>query len=176
VGNASQEIHFVVPIGLSAGVATVVVNNNGTVLRGFVQIVVSQPDIFTSSRGAGGRAVVCNVTNTAVSGCVGEPFTVMTPDSSGTPKPTVLEIHLTGVRNVAASEARITIVTSSGSTDINANTVIPNVKMFGEDLITFTLPSSLAGAGDVPIIVTVTKSGGTFTSRAAATAPHIQIN
>jgi len=38
------------------------------------------------------------------------------------------------------------------------------------------LPASLAGAGDVPVIITVTKTGGPFQSRAAATAPKIKIN
>ena len=37
------------------------------------------------------------------------------------------------------------------------------------------LPASLAGAGDVPVIVTVVTTAGTFTSRPADTAPHITI-
>jgi hypothetical protein len=48
--------------------------------------------------------------------------------------------------------------------------------MPGFDVIQFKLPAALAGAGDVPIIVTVTRTIGTFTSRPAATAPHITIN
>jgi len=169
---SSGEIHFVAPNGLSTGVATVVVNNNGAVQRGMVPVVVSQPDIFSSTHDAGGRAVVCNVTNTSVSGCVMEPFQVTTADSTGTQVPTVLEIHLSGVRLVAASEARVTI----GTTDIAASSVRNNINFYGEDFITVTLPASLAPMAptDLPVIVTVTKSG-TFTSRAAATAPQIQL-
>ncbi len=167
---SGSEIHFVVPIGVQLGVATVVVNNNGKVFRGFVAIVAAQPDIFTIPQGPGGRAVVCNVTN-AGSGCITEPFSVTTA-SGGAQVPTVLEIHLSGVRGALPAEVSVTI----GTTAITATTVKNNVNMFGEDLITVTLPASLAGAGDVPVVVTLTRSGATFSSRGTATAPHITIN
>jgi len=171
VGNASKEIDFVVPIGLSAGVATFVINNNGTVLRGTLNIVIAQPDIFSTTHAAGGRAIICNVTNTAVSGCVMEPFSVTSADSTGTQVPTVLEIHLTGVRGAIPSEVSVTL----GTTAITASSVRNNVNMFGEDLITIALPASLAGSGDVPVVVTLTRSG-TFMSRGTTTAPQIKIN
>lgn len=173
IGNASKEIDFVMPKGVAPGVATVVINNNGTVIRGLLNVVLAQPDIFSTTHSAGGRAVICNVTNSAVSGCVTEPFSVTTANSAGTQVATVLEIHLTGVRNVVASEVTVTI----GSTTITATSVRPNRNMFGEDLVTITLPASLAGAGDVPVIVTVTRSSvGTFSSRGTATAPKVTIN
>ena len=166
------EIHFVVPIGLRPGIGTVVVNNNGKVFRGFVPLIGAQPDIFTIPRGPGGRAVICNVTNTAVSGCVMEPFSVTSADSTGALVPTVLEIHLSGVRAALPAEITVTI----GTTAITASSVRNNLNMFGEDLVTITLPASLAGAGDVPVVVTLTRSGGTVQSRATATAPHVTIN
>jgi uncharacterized protein (TIGR03437 family) len=170
VGDSPAEgINFVMPPTLSAGVATVVVNNNGTTFRGFVQVVPAQPDIFTSTNDALGVAVICNVTNPTVAGCVTGPFPLMSPDSTGTLVPTVLEIHLTGVRNVAAGETKVTI----GTTDITPTLVTRNVNMYGFDLIRITLPSTLT-AGTYPVIVTVTRSG-TFQSRAAATAPTITI-
>ena len=167
----SSEIHFVVPIGVQVGIATFVINNNGKVFRGFAPIVAGQPDIFTIPQGPGGRAVVCNVTNTG-SGCIMEPFTVTTADAvTGTQVPTLLEIKVSGVRGALVSEVSVTI----GTTAITPIRVVNNVNFFGQDLITITLPASLAGAGDVPVIVTFTR-GGTFTSRAAATAPRIRIN
>jgi uncharacterized protein (TIGR03437 family) len=45
----------------------------------------------------------------------------------------------------------------------------------GFDQIEVELPASLAGAGDVPVIVSATVGGATFTSRPADTAPHITI-
>ena len=108
-----------------------------------------------------------------------EPFSVTSTDGSGNTVPTVLEISLTGIRTVVAAEVKISIVTATGTTDIAGDAIVlvsPNREMPGFDLIQFRLPASLAGAGDVPIIVTVTKGGGTFASRPAATAPHITIN
>lgn len=171
VGNTAKQIDFVMPPGLAPGLGTLVVNNNGTVFRGFVQIVPSQPDIFSSTHDAGGRAVVCNVTNTSTSGsgCIMEPFKVMSLDSTNTSVATVLEVWLTGVRGILPSETKITI----GTTDITPTSVRRNTKMYGYDIITFTLPSTLV-PGDYPIVVTVTKTG-TFSSRAVATAPHIEI-
>jgi uncharacterized protein (TIGR03437 family) len=169
VGNTAKQIDFVMPPGVLPGLGTVVVNNNGAVFRGFVQIVPSQPDIFSSTHDAGGRAIICNVTNTSISGCVMEPFKVMSLDSTGASVPTVLELHLSGVRGILPSETKITI----GTTDITPTSVRRNTKFYGEDLITFTLPSTLT-PGDYTIVVTVTKSG-TFSSREVATAPHIEI-
>jgi uncharacterized protein (TIGR03437 family) len=170
VGDSPSEgINFVMPTGLAAGVATVVVNNNGTVYRGFVQVVPSQPDIFTSTNDALGVAMICNVTNPTVPGCVTGPFPLMSPDSTGTLVPTVLEIYLTGVRTVAPGEAKVTI----GTTDIVPTSVRPNTNMFGFDLIRITLPSTLT-PGTYPVIVTVTKTG-TFQSREATTAPTVTI-
>jgi len=140
------------------------------VIRGQLQIVSTQPDIFTSSMGAGGRALVCNITNVTAFPCLQEPFSVMSPDSTGTLVPTILQLNLTGVRTVTdAAQVKVTI----GTTDITATSIRPNPNMPGWDLIDFTLPSSLAGAGDVPIIVTI-GSGGS--SRAADSAPHVTIS
>jgi uncharacterized protein (TIGR03437 family) len=171
VGNSPRQINFVAPVGLAPGVVPVVVNNNGTVFRALVLIVAAQPDIFTSSNDAGGRAVVRNITNPLTPTM--EPFAVKSLDSSGTLVATVLEISLTGVRNVTTSEVKVTV----GTTDITAALFVgSNPEMPGFDLITFALPESLAGAGDVPIIVTVTRSGASFSSRPAANAAHITIS
>ena len=109
-------ISFVVPIGLPANTApqsyAVVINNNGTVIRGLMVVVAAQPDIFTTTNGPGGRAVVCNVTNPATPGCLGEPFKITSDDGTGTLVPTVLEIHLTGVRNSIPGAITATIGTT----------------------------------------------------------------
>jgi hypothetical protein len=52
----------------------------------------------------------------------------------------------------------------------------PSPEAPGFDVIDFKLPASLAGAGNPTIVVTVTKSGGTTSSRPDTTAPHIRIN
>src|SRR6185295_13120542 len=100
VGDSPSEgIRFVVPIGFTQGTVSVVINNRGTVYRGFLKIVASQPDIHTTTDDAGGDAEVCNVSNPLAILCVG-PFQVTSPfDASGTLAPTRLEIYATGVRN-----------------------------------------------------------------------------
>jgi hypothetical protein len=169
-------IHLVMPIGAATGVATVVVNNRGTaVFRGWVQIVPSQPDIIAIPRGPGGTAYACNITK-AVSNCVMGPFKVTSADNTGAQVPTVLELHLSGTRLALAGETKVSFISGTTTIDITPTSVRNNPFMFGEDLIVFTLPASLAGAApiDYKVIVTVTKSG-TFTSRPVATAPQITI-
>jgi hypothetical protein len=181
VGDSPAEgISFVMPIGLAPGTATIAINdqrnplvNGGTQFRGFVQIVAAQPDIFTSTNGPLGRAVICNVTNPMIGPCVAEPFSVTSVDGAGATVPTILEIHLTGVRGSIASEAKVKI----GTIEINATSVAVNTNMYGFDFIRVTLPAELAGAGDVPVIVTITKSTtNVFSSRAADTAAHVTIS
>jgi uncharacterized protein (TIGR03437 family) len=178
VGDTPAEgINFVMPVALAPRVTAVAVNNRGTAFRGFVNVVIAQPDIFTSTNDAGGTAMACNKTNTAVSGCVTGPFKVTTADSTGTQVPTVLEIYVTGTRLALATETKVTFVNGTTTIDVTASSVRPNLNMFGNDLITITLPASLAGMApiDYKVIVTVTNSAGAFTSRPAATAPQITI-
>jgi len=149
---------------LGQGDFPIVINNNGTVIRGVVTIVSAQPDIFTSTNGPGGRAVVCNATNSAA--CTAEPFTVTTNDGTGTQVATVLRVSLTGVRNTLASSINVTVGTTAIVPSLNTNTDLP-----GTDNVTFTLPSTV-DTGDLPIIITV----GVASSRDSSTAPHITIN
>jgi len=170
-------INFVVPIGFTTGVATVVVNNRGTVYRGFLQIVGSQPDINTSTDGPGGTVETCNVTNPLAPVCVG-PFQVTTPPApSATPVPTRLEIYATGVRFALPAETKVSFVNGTTTIDVVPDSVRPNTHMLGLDVITVTLPATLAGAApiDYKVIVTVTKTAGITGSRPVATAPQITI-
>ena len=166
----ATSISFAVPIGLVANTGTtsypVVINSNGVVIRGQVVIVSAQPDIFTSTNGPLGRAVICNVTNPLTPGCITEPFNVTSDDGTGTLVPTVLEIHLTGVRGTAGSGITVTI----GTTVIVPTNVI-QLDQPGFQEIDLTLPSTV-DRGDLPIVVKV----GTATSRPTDSAPHVTIN
>ncbi len=181
VGNEEKQINFVVPIASPLGLRNVVVNvldagaNTDTTFRGLLQIISVQPDIFTTTMDAGGRAAACNVTNTSVSGCIGEPFSVTSTDVSGATVPTVIQLSVTGLRLATPAEVTVTV----GTTAITAGAILavqPNREMPGWDIINFQLPASLAGAGDVPVVVTVNKNGVTTSSRPADTAPRITIN
>ncbi|HET6975730.1 MAG TPA: hypothetical protein VFI24_05380 [Pyrinomonadaceae bacterium] len=170
VSDTDKQINFVVPVGLPGGPTTVAINllnagaSTDTLFRGLLQINNAQPDIFTTSNGPGGRAAA-----TTVAGLV-EPFNVTTAGSA-----TVISLSVTGVRLVARGEVTVTV----GTTAITGDGIVsvrPNTKMPGFDIIDFALPASLAGAGDVPIQVTVNRAGLTTVSRPADTAPHITIN
>src|SRR5207302_4940248 len=101
---SSSAISFVVPPGLvTSGTSSfpIVINIQDSpgvnrVIRGSITIVAAQPDIETTSNGPNGRAVICNITNPMTFPCQTEPFNVTSPDASGSPVPTILEMHLTG--------------------------------------------------------------------------------
>jgi len=136
-------------------------------IRGLVVIVAAQPDVETTSNGPNGRAVICNVT-VPTSGCIIEPFNVTTPDASGSPVPTKLEVHLTGVRGTAASSINVVI----GTTSIVASQNIP-ADLPGFDQVIITLPSNVDRGDNLPVVVTV----GTATSRPTpALPPLVKIN
>ncbi len=176
------QINFVVPIGLlpSTTPLPVVINNNGAVIRTSLVVNSSQPDILTSTNGAGGRAVVLNVTNPCIAPTT-EPFTVTTTRPTGgvctatttETVPTQLLIMLTGVRGLSTTNITVRI----GTTDLSGTSILsvgPS-RTAGFDQIIVQLPASLAGVGDVPIIVTATVSGTSFTSRPAESAPRVTI-
>ncbi len=166
------------PSGLAPTTGTntyaVVINNNGSTIRGTLAISAAQPDIFTSTDGPGGRARVFNVTNPMVMIFPTEPFTVTSQNDQGQTVATVLRIILTGVRNAQNSQVTVRI----NSTDLSGDAIlfVGPTSTPGFDQIDVRLPASLAGAGDVPVIITVSISGQTFTSRPADSAPRIQIN
>jgi uncharacterized protein (TIGR03437 family) len=205
VGNDQNQINFVVPPGLTAPTTTdntlpiVILNNNAasnppSVIRSRVPIVAAQPDIGSSTNGPGGRAAVTNVTNSCA-GPTNEPFTVTTvrpkivdgvcSATETETVPTVLQILLTGVRGAQTGQVTVTIgttaitgtsITFTGQTN-SAGTLTPATDTPGLDTINVALPASLSGAGDVPIVVSVTINGVTFTSRPTTdTPPHITIN
>jgi uncharacterized protein (TIGR03437 family) len=172
---SSGEIQFVVPPGLAATTGTstypVVINNNGTTIRTTIQILPAQPDLFTVITIFGtNRASAVNATTQTQ-----EPFSVTTSGAA-----TKLSFLLTGVRRIT-DPTQVTV--RIGTTDIvgtataaTSPIVIMPTDTPGTDQIIVTLPASLAGAGDVTVIVTITTGGQTFTSRPADTAPRIRIN
>ncbi len=169
-----RRIEFIVPPALASAVTgtvfPLVINNNGTLLKSFVTIVPTRPDIFAKDGvvGPGGRAKLFNVTNTVFTT---EPFAVQTIKRRGNLMvPSVLRLHLTGVENVPGSLVTIRIRDKTASFISNAVPVEPGVYT-----IDFVLPFDLIGAGDQPIVVTVTVNGVAFTSRLDDTSTRLFI-
>ncbi|MCY7347907.1 MAG: hypothetical protein LH614_17045 [Pyrinomonadaceae bacterium] len=172
----NKRIVFVVPPGLFAvnnlpTVYPVVINNNGVVSKGSITIVPARPDVFSfaPTATASNRAQIFNVTNTVFRT---EPFNVTTLRIRGGRRvPTVLRLFLTGVNNVPAANITVRI----GGTTLTQVSTGGILRAPGVNSIDFTLPSTLLGAGDVPIIVTVTVNGVVYSSRVDDTAPRFRI-
>ncbi|HEX8072004.1 MAG TPA: hypothetical protein VF546_18795 [Pyrinomonadaceae bacterium] len=179
------EIQFEVPRGLTAATASLPVTVNireaGGVrtVRSLLQIVATQPDIFTTTNGPGGRAAVTNVTNPLLAVGTPEPFTVRTTytDASGmsVTAQTKLRLLLTGVRGLTtgAITVRLVKVSDNSQTDITGTSVtaLMQTDMPGVFQLDFLLPETLAGAGDVAVIVIASGQQ----SRPADTAPRFTI-
>jgi len=177
---SQRQIVFVVPQGLTIDGSTnnsvydVVINNNGTLIKGKVTIVPTRPDIFTDlpTPGPGGRARIFNATNAPFLN--GEPFTVTTIKRRGGRRvATILRVYMTGVQNLLGSDFTIRIGdrTISGS-NVIASSIIREPGVFSVD---FILPPELNGAGDVPIVISTTINGVTYFSRLDDTAPRLRI-
>jgi uncharacterized protein (TIGR03437 family) len=172
-----SQINFVVPQGLAPSAADktydVVINNNGAVIRSAMRISSAQPDIFTSANGPGGRLVVFNVTNPLAA--MPEPFTVKSANDKGETVATVLRVILTGVSNAQKSQVTVRVK----DVDITGDAIlfVGPTRTPGFDQIDFQLPESLDKAGDVPVVITVSASDATVTSRPAdGGAGNILIN
>lgn len=176
-----RQIVFVVPQGLTIDGTTnrsvydVVINNNGTLIKGQITIVPSRPDIYTDlpTPGPFGRARIFNATNAPFLNS--EPFTVTTIKRRGGRRvPTILRVRLTGVQSLVNTDFTIRI----GNVTISAPQVfITNATLTapGEFSVDFALPTELNGAGDQPIVISTTVNGVTYNSRLDDTAPRLRI-
>lgn len=185
---SSRQIVFVVPPGLVAAnnsptVYPVVVNNNGSALKGSITVVPVRPDIFVfppqndpvgnpPRPGIGAnRAQLYNVTNSVPRT---EPFTITTLRLRGGRRvPTVFRLFITGVKDAAASNFTVRIGNQQPSTvTVTTGAILRAPGVYSFD---FTLPSTYQGLGDVPIIVSITVNGVVYSSRLDDTAPRFRI-
>lgn len=162
----SNQIVLVTPRFLTTALTgttyPIVINDNGTALKGTTVIVPARPDIFntTLTPVPGGRSKLFNVTNSIFTT---EPYSIRTIKRKGnTLTPSVLRLYLTGVANIGTSAIEVRIkdrrITGVVSSDV---LVEPGVYT-----VDFLLPAELEAAGDSPVVVTVniTTSGGATTS------------
>jgi uncharacterized protein (TIGR03437 family) len=177
ISVSQHRIEFVVPPAIASAAAgtsyPLVINNNGLLMKSNVTIVPSRPDIFNKEMtiGPGGRANLFNVTNTVHTM---EPFVIRTILRRGNRLvPSVLRLKLTGVANVSAGAISVRI---GGTTIVGGNIrTSPTIINPGVYEFDFELPASVEGAGDQPIIVTVTVDGVSFSSRLDDTSTRVVI-
>ena len=115
--------------------------------------------------------MIFNVTNTPFTT---EPFVVRTIRRKGNMLvPSRLRVYLTGVANIPADNIEVRIRDSRiRGTNIKSGGTIFEPGVYTVD---FELPFALNGAGDQPIVLTVTINGVTFESRLDDTSARIAI-
>lgn len=186
---SQRQVVFVVPPALFPAdnnpvVYPVVLNIRGTVFRGSITVVPSRPDIFTFApmttpvgnpprAGIGvNRAQLYDATNPVLRT---EPFNITTRKIRGGIRvPTVFRLYLTGVESIPSANISIRVgsfpPTTAPTVTSSAVTRAPGVQS-----IDFTLPAAYQNIGDVPIVVTITVGGITYTSRLDDSAPRTRI-
>jgi len=155
------QVNFVVPNDISpADLVEVVINNNGTNIRGRVRVRDASPGVFTTTGDGNGNArVKCGKVNTDGSTTFTDP-----PCSVGTAdNPNIIRIFGTGWRNadkvvVKVGDVELTNVFVGGE-PAGGGATIP-----GSDIIDAKLAPSLAGM-TVDVVITTTAGTVTVTSK-----------
>ncbi|MDH3494251.1 MAG: hypothetical protein OEM82_11925 [Acidobacteriota bacterium] len=169
-----RQIEFVVPNGLAQNIEApyypVVINNNGTIIRGSLAIVTLQPDLFISELNPNAnRARMFNVTNAVHTR---EPFDVTTIRRRGHRRvPTVLRLFATGIRNAPAENTAVRIGPELSGLIVNG----PIESEPGVYYFDFELTPEMEMLGDQPVLISILLQSGGFTSRLQADAPRVRI-
>src|ERR1035437_8266464 len=153
---SANQINYVVPDQTSAGTATVTVTKNGqTVGSGTIQVAAIAPGIFAANgngQGAASAEAVKYPAQTwqftaacpAVGSCVTVPFDVGTAAT-----PVYLELYGTGIRGTKSS-VTATIGGAAAAATWGVQSQYP-----GMDQVNLLVPTSLAGRGDVDVVIAV---------------------
>ena len=139
-----------------------------TMFRGLVQLIRGAARHLHDHRGRRrpGGSFVNAATDTP------EPFNITTDG-----QPTRIELTVTGVRFATPAEITVTVGTTAISGNRNCASRTQHRICMGLTSSNFTLPASLAGAGDVPIQVQFVRGNLTTVSRPAGdrAANHDQL-
>jgi uncharacterized protein (TIGR03437 family) len=153
---SANQINYVVPDQTSAGTATVTVTKNGqTIGSGAIQVVAVAPGVFAANGNGQGAASAEAVKYPAqtwqltaacpVAGsCVTVPFDVGTAAT-----PVYLELFCTGVRGTKSS-----VTATIGGAAAAASWAVQS-QYPGMDQVNLLVPTSLAGHGEVDVVLTV---------------------
>ncbi len=171
-----NQIFFVTPNALISAIEgteyPMVINFNGTVVRGEITFVPARPDIFAIENfGPGGRADMLNITNRVHTR---EPFTVNSILIRGGRRvPTRFRIRVTGMKGVSTAllSFRIGPLNAAGANLLAG----PEDESPGVQIIEFNMPPELNEAGDVPVTLDVIVGTTQFSSRLPDTAPRVRI-
>ena len=154
-----EQINFVMPSGMAAGSVTINVAGGATMLSGSVQNQSVAPALFTANMNGQGVAAA-TAYRTVIPTTIASPVPVFAcgaapnscvsvPIDPGVDAPVTITLYSTGIKGRSSN---------SGVTITIANTMIPAGSITssnGVDMVTFPLPLSLRGSGEVNIFLTV---------------------
>jgi uncharacterized protein (TIGR03437 family) len=151
---AGRQVNYLLPSGVASGLAQVSVLDKGAaVSNGILQVQPIAPTIFTAnSTGQGIPAAYIQRV---------EPDGTLLPLELVTAAPIsfngdqlILELFGTGFDSATANNTRVTV----NGTPATVNYAGVQPQYVGEDQINVQLPNSLAGSGEVPVLVYVNSS------------------
>jgi uncharacterized protein (TIGR03437 family) len=148
------QINFIVPVGTTAGSASVSVNTNGTnVANGLVSISRSMPGIFTATADGKGTPAGHSTSDGVNLQLLANPDGTPRPVGAGTSAaPNYLILYGTGFRlRTSLSAVQVTI----GGVPAQVQFAGAQPDYTGLDQLNVVLPSSLRGRGNVDVVVKV---------------------
>ncbi|HLK47072.1 MAG TPA: hypothetical protein VKT49_02995 [Bryobacteraceae bacterium] len=161
-----EQINFVLPSGMADGAATITLSNGASQLTGAVQANAVAPALFTANMNGQGVVAATAYRSIAPNPAPRGPVTVFQcgamPDSCvsvpidpGLDAPVTITLYATGIKG-RSSDAGVTLTIGKITVPIQSITSSDgNGPMAGIDQVTFLLPLTLRGSGEVPIYLTV---------------------
>jgi uncharacterized protein (TIGR03437 family) len=157
------QVNFLMPDGLAVGPASITVaNSTGSAITGLLNLATVEPGLFSANQNGQGAAAGWFVTaasgnsqtftpvaqcGTTSGSCAAAPFDLA--NAGGT---VVLELFGTGLRGVSALSAATCTI---GGVNASVSFVGAQGQYVGLDQVNVTVPGSLKGAGEVPVVLTL---------------------
>jgi uncharacterized protein (TIGR03437 family) len=149
------QINYLIPEGTAPGTATVTVNSAEgiqVVAQGTVQVANVGPGIFSVS-GSGSPPTAAGQWLRYSGGVQVASGSLNSPIAFGNPSDTVyIILYGTGIRNRSSLSA---VSVTAGGISTVVEYAGPQGSFAGQDQINAVLPHSLAGAGEINVVVTV---------------------
>ena len=159
-----EQINYVVPEDMATGSATVRVVNGSTTLSAGAQIQQVASALFTANDNGQG-VVAATAYRTLLTTTITSPVPVFicldapgscrsVPIDPGLDTPVTVTLYATGIRN-RSSDSAVKLTVGGMDIPIRSVTSITSGALEGVDEVTFGLPLSLRGAGEVDVILKV---------------------
>ncbi len=161
-----EQINFVMPSGMADGPTTITLSDGGAMLTGSTQTQAIAPALFTANMNGQGVVAATAYRSIAPNPAPRGPVTVyqcgVTPNSCvsvpidpGLDTPVTITLYATGIKG-RSTDAGVTLTIGQATVPIKSIASSDGSgPMAGIDLVTFVLPLSLRGSGEVPIFLTV---------------------